>query len=282
MRGVERCRREDGVQKTVGVELQIENERRRARREMAARKGSWERADVPAPKGHRAEDGCCFQIETSSAPASAFPPLFFTPFLPSFPPFLPSFPPSLLCPFLSFPFLFGLAYALHTDDGPHALHAPPLPLPARLRWPWGEDGYLGGGKFGIRLVPLPAAEPLVVQYLESEFAKLASKSRMEIEMLHSGKRWVTDWKHWNYTAAIKATEAIYSKTPDLKREGSSIPVTLTFAEMLNVNVVLLPMGRGDDGADSTNEKLDKSNFIEGTKLLGTYLYELADIKADAK
>jgi hypothetical protein len=25
-------------------------------------------------------------------------------------------------------------------------------------------------------------------------------------MLHSGKRWVTDWKQWNYTAAIKATE----------------------------------------------------------------------------
>jgi hypothetical protein len=50
MRGVERSRREDGVQKTVGVELQIEDERRRARREMAARKGSWERADVPAPK----------------------------------------------------------------------------------------------------------------------------------------------------------------------------------------------------------------------------------------
>jgi hypothetical protein len=28
----------------------------------------------------------------------------------------------------------------------------------------------------------------------------------EIEMLHSGKRWVADWKHRNYTAAIKATE----------------------------------------------------------------------------
>ncbi|KAJ7866738.1 hypothetical protein B0H13DRAFT_1897871 [Mycena leptocephala] len=28
----------------------------------------------------------------------------------------------------------------------------------------------------------------------------------EIEMLHSGKPWVADWKHWNYTAAIKATE----------------------------------------------------------------------------
>ena len=65
------------------------------------------------------------------------------------------------------------------------------------------------------------------------------------------------------------------------REGGSIPVTLTFAEALGVNVLLLPMGRGDDGAQyvsaflaqrslltccsSTNEKLDISNFIEGVR-----------------
>ena len=30
--------------------------------------------------------------------------------------------------------------------------------------------------------------------------------------------------------------------------GGSIPVTLTFADNLGVNVLLLPMGRGDDGA----------------------------------
>lgn len=74
-------------------------------------------------------------------------------------------------------------------------------------------------------------------------------------------------------------QAVYKKTPDYTREGGSIPVTLTFAESLGVNVLLLPMGRADDGAQyvifhgpylvidifpsSTNEKLDRSNFIEG-------------------
>lgn len=63
-------------------------------------------------------------------------------------------------------------------------------------------------------------------------------------------------------------------------------MTLTFAEKLGVNVLLLPMGRADDGAQcvlflslpwsltrtcrdrcsSTNEKLDISNFIEGVRL----------------
>jgi len=134
------------------------------------------------------------------------------------------------------------------------------------------------GKFSIRLVPNQTPDninPLVEKYIKAEFAKLKSKNTLELEALHGGKPWVADVDHWNYRAATKATEAVYKKTPDLTREGGSIPVTLTFAEALGVNVLLLPMGRGDDGAHSTNEKLDRSNFIEGTKLLGTYLYEVA-------
>ncbi|KAH7882913.1 hypothetical protein F5I97DRAFT_146483 [Phlebopus sp. FC_14] len=135
-----------------------------------------------------------------------------------------------------------------------------------------------GGKFSLRLVPPQTPEkviPLVKAYLESEFAKLNSKNKLEVEYLHGGKPWVADVKHWNFEAAKKAIEAVYNKTPDYTREGGSIPVTLTFAESLGVNVLLLPMGRADDGAHSTNEKLDRSNFIEGTKVLGSYLYEVA-------
>ncbi|KAA1470627.1 CNDP dipeptidase [Dentipellis sp. KUC8613] len=138
------------------------------------------------------------------------------------------------------------------------------------------------GKFSIRLVPPMTPEnvnPLVIKYIEAEFAKLGSKNKLVIEDLHGGKPWVENHKHWSYEAAKRATELIYKQTPDLTREGGSIPVTLTFAEALGVNVLLLPMGRGDDGAHSTNEKLDISNFIEGTKLLGTYLYEVSQASA---
>ena len=37
------------------------------------------------------------------------------------------------------------------------------------------------------------------------------------------------------------------------------------------------LSKADSFSSSTNEKLDRSNFIEGTKLLGTYLYEVAAI-----
>ncbi|KAI0340336.1 CNDP dipeptidase [Trametopsis cervina] len=137
-----------------------------------------------------------------------------------------------------------------------------------------------GGKFSIRLVPPQQPDDIrakVEAYLEAEFAKLNTKATLKIEYLHGGKAWVADHKHWNYEAAKRATEAVYLRSPDFTREGGSIPVTLTFAENLGVNILLLPMGRGDDGAHSTNEKLDVSNFIQGTKLLGSYLYEVAEI-----
>jgi len=135
------------------------------------------------------------------------------------------------------------------------------------------------GKFSIRLVPnLTPGEvaPLVTKYLEEEFSKLGSKNTLKIEALHGGKPWMSDPEHWNFKAASKATEKVYGVVPDLTREGGSIPVTLTFEDALKKSVMLLPMGRGDDGAHSTNEKLDKSNYIDGTQLLGEYLHEAAN------
>lgn len=88
----------------------------------------------------------------------------------------------------------------------------------------------------------------------------------------------------------------------MTREGGSIPVTLTLVILKNTlnrsnvkscvyehiilylqqevsgkNTLLLPMGCGDDGAHSQNEKLDVRNYIEGTKLLGAYLYEVSKL-----
>lgn len=129
------------------------------------------------------------------------------------------------------------------------------------------------GKFSIRLVPNQTPgniDPLVVKYLETEFAKLRTKNKLVIDCQHGGKPWLADPDHWNYKAAAIATkvsltfdlslyrnenslttngeQAIWGKEPNYTREGGSIPVTLTFAEALGVNVLLLPMGRGDDGA----------------------------------
>ena len=136
------------------------------------------------------------------------------------------------------------------------------------------------GKFSIRLVPHmdPAAvEVLVRKHLEEQFAKLESSNKLTVTLEHPGKPWLSDYNHPNYVAGRNATIKVHGVEPDLTREGGSIPITLLFQETTGKNVMLLPMGRSDDGAHSQNEKLDRSNYINGVKLLAVYLDELAKL-----
>ncbi|KAJ3415216.1 hypothetical protein HDV05_005356 [Chytridiales sp. JEL 0842] len=138
------------------------------------------------------------------------------------------------------------------------------------------------GKFSIRTVPDqdPARiTKCVTDHVQKVFASLGSKNTVKVECGHAGKSWVADVNHWNFVAAAKAVEKVFKAKPDYTREGGSIPVTLTFQDALQKNVLLLPMGRSDDGAHSTNEKLDRFNYIEGIKLLATYLDEISKVQS---
>jgi len=137
------------------------------------------------------------------------------------------------------------------------------------------------GKFSIRTVPDqdPARITAVVKaYVMKEFAKLGSKNKIQIECNHAGKWWYASPKHWNFVAAAQAVKRVFGVQPNLTRERGSIPVTLTFQDALKRNVLLLPMGACDDGAHSINEKLDRRNYVQGIKLLGAYLHELAVVE----
>ncbi len=135
------------------------------------------------------------------------------------------------------------------------------------------------GKFSIRTVPdmdSAKVDQLVFKYVNAEFAKLKSKNTLKVELIHAGNWWVASPRHWNYTAAGRAVERVFGLKPDLTREGGSIPVTLTFEKATGKNVLLLPMGSSTDAAHSINEKLDRRNYIEGTKLLGAYWHYVAE------
>ena len=56
---------------------------------------------------------------------------------------------------------------------------------------------------------------------------------------------------------------VHNVEPDMIREGGSSPVILVFQEATGENVMLLPMGCVDDGAHSQNEKMNRSNFLNG-------------------
>uniref|UniRef100_A0AAR5PGA7 Peptidase M20 dimerisation domain-containing protein n=1 Tax=Dendroctonus ponderosae TaxID=77166 RepID=A0AAR5PGA7_DENPD len=136
------------------------------------------------------------------------------------------------------------------------------------------------GKFSIRIVPNqePAKiEAYVVEYVKEQWKQYGSPNEMKVYLAHSGSPWTEDPFHPHYSAGIKATKHVYGVEPDLTREGGSIPVTLSLQKATGKNVLLLPVGCGNDGAHSQNEKIDIRNYIEGTKLLGAYLYEVSQL-----
>ncbi|XP_022162428.1 cytosolic non-specific dipeptidase-like [Myzus persicae] len=138
------------------------------------------------------------------------------------------------------------------------------------------------GKFSIRLVPnqIPSRiSEIVKNYVQSVWEKRQSPNKFKIYTANEGGNpWKTDPFNDHFLAAHKATKTVYNVEPDYTRCGGSIPVTLTLQEVTGKSVMLLPMGAGDDSAHSQNEKIDVRNYIEGTKLMAAYLYEVSKIK----
>jgi len=158
--------------------------------------------------------------------------------------------------------------SLHGIEGAYSERGAKTVIPAKVI-----------GKFSIRTVPdmdLHEVDTLVEKHVNWVFEHLGSKNKLHLQPLHAGKWWVASPDHWNFRAASKAAENVWKVKPDMTREGGSIPVTLTFEEELGKNVLLLPMGSSTDAAHSVNEKLDKENYIKGTKLLGAYLHYVAE------
>jgi len=137
------------------------------------------------------------------------------------------------------------------------------------------------GKFSVRIVPNQTPEAVgkcVVDYLNSLWAKRGSPNKMKAELYHGGECWLSDPSHPHYEAGRKATKTVYGTEPDMTREGGSIPITIVLQNVTGKNVLLLPMGACDDGAHSQNEKINKTNYIQGTKLLAAYLHEVGQME----
>ncbi len=117
----------------------------------------------------------------------------------------------------------------------------------------------------------------VAQYLMPINFQLNSPNKVELNMLHGAKSWLSSPDHPNYAAAAAAIQTVFQTTPDYTREGGSIPITTAFEEATGMNALLLPIGACDDMAHSQNEKYNITNLMNGIKVLGMYLHELGKI-----
>jgi len=118
-------------------------------------------------------------------------------------------------------------------------------------------------KISMRLVPNQDPDKIATLF-ETYVKKIApTATELTVTRMHGGKAWVAPIDHPAIQAASRAFEKAFGKRPVFVREGGSIPVVATFAELLGLPSVLMGIGLPDENAHAPNEKLDLYNFQTG-------------------
>jgi acetylornithine deacetylase/succinyl-diaminopimelate desuccinylase-like protein len=129
-------------------------------------------------------------------------------------------------------------------------------------------------KISMRLVPNQDPEKIARRF-EEHIEKITPPAvELKITRMHGGKPWVAPIDHPAIQAASRAFEKGFGKRPVFVREGGSIPVVATFAELLALPSVLMGIGLPDENAHAPNEKLDLNNFHHGIISAAYFFQEL--------
>jgi acetylornithine deacetylase/succinyl-diaminopimelate desuccinylase-like protein len=119
-------------------------------------------------------------------------------------------------------------------------------------------------KITCRLVP--AMKPSqILDSLESFLKSLCPPGiEFEFRRFHGCEAFVFDPTSEWLTAAKKAIETAFGQPPVLFREGGSIPVVLSFKQILGLDTLLLGWGRNSDNLHSPDEHIHLEDFHRGT------------------
>ena len=118
-------------------------------------------------------------------------------------------------------------------------------------------------KISMRLVP--NQDPDRIAHLFEQYLETITPRSVELTLtrMHGGKPWLASIKHPAIRAASHAFEKGFGTTPVFVREGGSIPVVTTLAEILGLSTVLIGVGLPNDNTHAPNERLNLDNFQNG-------------------
>jgi acetylornithine deacetylase/succinyl-diaminopimelate desuccinylase-like protein len=133
-------------------------------------------------------------------------------------------------------------------------------------------------KISMRLVP--DQDPGKIEKLFTDYIKKISPKSIKISLkgLHHGKPAITPIDSKWVKAAYEAMKLGFGKEPVFIREGGSIPIVVTFQELLNTPAVLLGFGSPDENAHSPDENMNLKNFHKGIVTTSIFYNELAKLK----
>jgi acetylornithine deacetylase/succinyl-diaminopimelate desuccinylase-like protein len=135
----------------------------------------------------------------------------------------------------------------------------------------------GGAKVSMRLVP--DQDPKKIASLFTDYVNSIAPEGVTVEVtsLHGADPVVVEAKGPIVDAALDAMEEIWGARPVRIREGGSIPIVSTFAQVLQCPVLLLGFGLNDDALHSPNEKFNISHFYNGIRSVARLLDRLSSL-----
>jgi acetylornithine deacetylase/succinyl-diaminopimelate desuccinylase-like protein len=148
------------------------------------------------------------------------------------------------------------------------------------------SGYTGEGaktivpkrasaKLSCRLVGNQVPEKAMDQ-MERYFVDNAPPSvKVTFIRHHSGRAYLGDATAPVFMAARKALRQAFDAEAVEIREGGSIPIVATFAEVLKAPCVLMGFGLPDQNIHGPNENLHLENYHKGTRAIAAFFGEIA-------
>jgi acetylornithine deacetylase/succinyl-diaminopimelate desuccinylase-like protein len=134
-------------------------------------------------------------------------------------------------------------------------------------------------KITCRLVPDMRPEKVfdsLEQFLKS---RLPAGVQFEFIRVHGCEAFVFDPTSQWLTAARRAVATAFGQPPVLIREGGSIPVVLSFKQILGLDTLLLGWGRNTDNLHSPDEHIHVEDFHRGTLASACLWAELAKVRS---
>ncbi len=133
-------------------------------------------------------------------------------------------------------------------------------------------------KITCRLVP--KMKPSAILDALEAFLKSQSPPGIQFEFhrFHGCEAFVFDPTSEWLSAARRAVETAFGQPPVLIREGGSIPVVLSFKQILGIDTLLLGWGRNSDNLHSPDEHIHVQDFHRGTLASACLWEELAKVK----
>lgn len=135
-----------------------------------------------------------------------------------------------------------------------------------------------GCKVSFRLVA-DQTPGRVAELVKAHVARVAPPGvRVEVEYLHGADAVTVDATGPIAETALEAMAEVYGRRPVRIRSGGSIPIVGTFAQVLEVPVLLMGFGLEDDRLHSPNEKFDLPNYYNGIRTVVRFLDRLGAMR----